>query len=270
MLAIFRKSFRDSRRTVWWLSIGFGLYLLLIMGFYPTIKSQAAEWQKLIDSYPEGVLTMFYGAEIAEFDMTDPGMYIQTQFGGYSVLILGAIVIVQAFNAFTNAERDHSLDMVLSLPVSRRAYLFGRALNTALGMALVLGAWLLTFLVSMLLWPEFDASVGRLVLSIVSAFLFLMVVAGYSYLLAVAVPSSRRFAGPIAYLLLIGTFLIYGLSAAVDALKPLQPFLINHYFNMGEIIRNGIRWSDWAVMIGATVVLLALAGWWVDRKEFGV
>ncbi len=270
MLAVFRKSFRDSRRTVWWLSVGFGLYLLLIMGFYPTIKSQAAEWQELIDSYPESILAMFYGGEVAEFDITEAGIYIQTQFGGYSVLILGAIVIVQAFNAFTNAERDHSLDMMLSLPVSRRAYLFGRVLNTALGMALVLGAWLITFLVSMLLWPEFDVSVGRLALSIVSAFLFLMVVAGYSYLLAVIVPSSRHFAGPIAYLLLIGSFLIYGFSAMVDALKPLQPFLINHYFNMGEVIRGGVQFGDWTVMISVAIILLALAGWLVDRKEFGV
>lgn len=270
MVAIFHKSFHDSRRTVMWLSIGFGLYLLLIMGFYPTIKDQADDWKELIDSYPEGVLEMFYGGEVAEFDMSEPGIYVQTQFGGYSVLILGAIVIAQAFNAFTNAERDHSLDMLLSLPVSRRRYLLGRALHTAVSMALVLAAWLAAFLLSMLIWPEFDASILNLTLSLVGAFLFLMVVAGYSYLLAVLVPSSRRFAGAIAYLLLIGTFLVYGFSAAVDALKPVQPFLINHYFNMGEIIRDGVQWGDWAVMASTAAVLFALAWWLVDRKEFGV
>lgn len=270
MMAIFHKSIYDSRRTALWLSIGFGLYLLLIMGLYPTIKSQAAEWKELIESYPEGVLAMFYGGEVAEFDMTEPGMYVQTEFGGYSVLILGAIVVVQAFNAFTNAERDHSLDMMLSLPVSRRRYLLGRLLSTATVMALVLTAWLAGFLVSMLIWPEIELSVGNLVLSIVGAFLFLMVVAGYSYLLAVVVPSNRRFAGAIAYLLLIGTFLIYGLSAIVDALKPIQPFLINHYFNMGKIIRNGAQLGDWAVLTGAALILFALAWWLVDRKELGV
>lgn len=270
MMAIFHKSFHDSRRTALWLSIGFGLYLLLIMGFYPTIKNQANEWKELLDSYPQGVLEMFYGGEVAEFDIADPGIYVQTQFSGYSVLILGAIVIAQAFNAFTNAERDHSLDMVLSLPVSRRSYLMGRVLSTATVMALVLAAWLASFLVSMLIWPAIEMSVGHLVLSMVGAFLFLMVVAGYSYLLAVVVPSSRRFAGAIAYLLLIGTFLIYGFSAVVDTLKPIQPFLINHYFNMGEIIREGVQWGDWAVMGGATAALFALAWWLVDRKELGV
>ena len=69
---------------------------------------------------------------------------MQTEFASYSVLILGAIIISQAFNAFSNAERDYTMDMLLSLPVSRRHYLLGRLLNTAAVMALVLGAsgWL--------------------------------------------------------------------------------------------------------------------------------
>ncbi|MEW6580901.1 MAG: ABC transporter permease subunit [Chloroflexota bacterium] len=270
MAAIFRKAFRDSRRSTLWLSIGFGLYVFFIMAFYPSIKDQADEWQKLIDSYPEGVLAMFYGEDMADFDMTEPGTWVQTEFGSYSVLILGAIVIAQAFNAFTNAERDGTLDMLLSLPVSRRRYLLGRALNTAVVMALVLAACLAGFLASMLIWPEFDASVVNLALSMVGAFLFLMVVAGYTYLLAVAVPSSRRFAGAIAYLLLIGSFLVYGFSAVVDALEPIQPLLLQHYFNMGTVIRDGAQLGDWAVMAVTALIYFALAWWLVDRKELGV
>ncbi|MCZ7540180.1 MAG: ABC transporter permease, partial [Anaerolineae bacterium] len=183
MTAIFRKAFRDSRRSAFWLSLGFGLYVMLLMAMYPAVKNQADEWKELIDSYPEGVLAMFYGGDMADFDMTEPGTWVQTEFASYSVLILGAIVIAQAFNAFTNAERDHTMDMLLSLPVSRRHYLLGRALNTAAVMALVLGACLAGFLLSMLLWPEFDPPVANLALSMIGALLYLMVVAGYSYLL---------------------------------------------------------------------------------------
>lgn len=270
MAAIFRKAFRDSRRSAFWLSLGFGLYVMLLMAMYPAVKGQADEWKELIDSYPEGVLAMFYGGDMADFDMTEPGTWVQTEFASYSVLILGAIVIAQAFNAFANAERDHTMDMLLSLPVSRRHYLLGRALNTAAVMALVLGACLAGFLLSMLLWPEFDPPAANLALSMIGAFLYLMVVAGYSYLLAVLVPSSRRFAGAIAYLLLIGSFLIYGLSAVVEALEPVQPLLLQHYFNMGTVIRDGAQLGDWAVMAVVALAYLALAWWLVDRKELGV
>ena len=270
MAAIFRKAFRDSRRSTFWLSIGFGLYVMFLMAFYTSVKDQADEWKKLIEAYPEGVLAMFYGGDMADFDMTEPGTWVQTEFASYSVLILGTIVISQAFNAFSNAERDYTMDMLLSLPVSRRHYLLGRLLNTAAVMALVLGACLAGFLVSMLLWPAFDPPVTNLALSMIGAFLYLMVVAGYTYLLAVVVPSSRRFAGAIAYLLLIGSFLVYGLSAAVKALEPLQPLLLPHYFNMGAVIREGAQLGDWAVMAVTALAYFVLAWWLVDRKELGV
>jgi len=270
MVAIFHKSFHDSRRTALWLSIGFGLYVIFIMAFYPAFRDQASDFQKLIESYPKEFLAMFYGGDVEELDLTEPGTFVQTEFASYSVLILGAIAIAQAFNAFTNAERDNSLDMLLSLPVSRRRYLLGRVLSTATVMALVLAACLAGFLVSRFVWPEFDVSVPNLVLGMVGAWLFVMVCAGYSYLLAVIVPSSRHFAGPIAYLLLIGPFLIYGIATTIDALKPLQPLMLQHYFNMGKVIRDGVQWGDWAVMAGMALIYFALAWWLVDRKELGV
>jgi len=159
---------------------------------------------------------------------------------------------------------------LLSLPVSRRRYLLGRVLSTATVMALVLAACLAGFLVSRFVWPEFDVSVPNLVLGMVGAWLFVIVCAGYSYLLAVIVPSSRHFAGPIAYLLLIGPFLIYGIATTIDALKPLRPLMLQHYYNMGSIIRDGVQLRDWAVMGGVALVLYALAWWLVDRKELGV
>ncbi len=270
MRAIFRKAFRDSRRSTFWLSVGFALYLVFLMAFYPTFKNQGEELQDLLNSYPDELLAMFYGGDTADLDMTEPGTFIQTEFGSYGVVILGAIVISGAFNAVTNAERDGTLDMMLSLPVSRRRYLLGRMLNTAVSMLIVLAACLLGFLVSMQIWPEFDASRVNLALGMLGSFLYLMVVSGIAYLLAAVVPSSRRFAGAIAYVILIGSFLLYGFSSLVDALAKMRPLLLNHYFNMGEIIREGPQVSDWLVMAVVAAVYFALAWWLIDRKELGV
>jgi len=56
----------------------------------------------------------------------------------------------------------------------------------------------------------------------------------------------------------------------VDALKPLRPLMLQHYYNMGSIIRDGVQLRNWAVMGGVALVLYALAWWLVDRKELGV
>jgi hypothetical protein len=46
--------------------------------------------------------------------------------------------------------------------------------------------------------------------------------------------------------------------------------LLQHYFNMGTVIRDGAQLGDWAVMAVTALIYFALAWWLVDRKELGV
>jgi len=270
MAAVLHKAFRDSRRTALWLALGFALYAEFIVAFYPSLVKQSASYDQVLESFPKGMLDMFYGGDAGAFSITDPGVYVQIEAMAWLLLILGAVVIVQAFNAITNAERDGTMDLLLSYPISRRQMLVGRALNTALLTLIVLAATALAFWAASYLWPEFDVQAVRLWLAILGAFLPLMVVAGFTYLLASVVPSSRRFAGPLAYLFLMGGYLIYSLSAMITQLKPIKPLFIYDYYNAGEVIRAGVPWGDWAVLAAAALLLFAAAWYLVDRKEMGV
>lgn len=267
--AVFRKAFRDSRRGMIWLSVGLGLYILFVMSFYPTLVDQAEDFNDLLNSYPDEMLGMIYG-ETGDIDLTAPGTFIHTYFATYGVIIIGVAAIVQAFNAVTNAERDGTLDVMLSLPISRRKYLVGRFLNTVASVLIVLTASFLVFFVSSLIWPVFDIAVGDLLVGIYGAFFPLVVVTTFAYMLAAIVPSSKHFVGPVAYLFFIGSYLVYGFSAGVDALKDIRPLLLFDYYNVGNIVRNGVNLGDWGLL---TVVALAygLIAWWrIDHKELGV
>ncbi len=270
MASIFNKAFRDSKRTMIWLSIGLGLYILMMMSIYPSLAEQADEISELMESYPEGIMRMFYSGDISEFNIVDPGIFLQTYVGTWGLLILGAIVIVQAFNAFTNAERDGTMDMTLSLPVSRRDLLVGRALNTAVTMLVVLAVCAVTVIVCAQIWPEFETDMVRVTIALLAGIFPLMVVAGFTYLLAVWVPSSRRFAGPIAYLFFFGSYLIYGLVGTVESLHWVQPLLLFDYYDIGGIINHGVDITNWLIMAAAAAVYFGLAWWLVDRKELGV
>jgi ABC-2 type transport system permease protein len=270
MASIFNKAFRDSKRTMIWLSIGLGLYILMMMSIYPSLAEQADEISDLMDSYPESIMRMFYSGDVSEFNIVDPGIFLQTYVGTWGLLILGAIVIVQAFNAFTNAERDGTMDMTLSLPVSRRDLLVGRALNTAVTMLVVLVICALTVIVCAQIWPEFDAEMVRVTLALVGAIFPLMVVAGFTYLLAVWVPSSRRFAGPIAYLFFFGSYLIHGLAGTVESLDWIRSLMLFNYYDAGSIVNHGVDITDWLILAAVAAVYFGLAWWLVDRKELGV
>ena len=270
MAVVLKKALRDSRRGTLWLALGLSAYALFLMAFYPAMLEQSEEMDELIQSYPKEMLSLFYGGDIDEISMSDPGTFVQVEFGTWMLLILGAIVIGQAFNAFTNAERDGSMDMLLSLPISRRNLLWGRVANTAIMLLAILTACFLACALSTVLWPEFDVAIGKLSLALYSMVVPLMVIASFTYLLATLIPSSKRFAGALAYLFMVGSYLLYGFSGAVDQLKDIRPLMLFDYYNAGDIIRHGVDITDWLLLSAVAVIYLAVAWWAVERKELSV
>lgn len=270
VVAVFRKAFRDSSRVTWWLVVFSVLYVLMIMAFYPSMIDQSAEMDKLLDAYPDEMMKAFYGGDVEDLSISEPGNYIQSQFIMWMELMMGVIVIVQAFNAVTNAERDGTLDVMLSLPVSRRMYLIGRVANTTvITLILLLASWVPLWL-STYIWPEFDVSPLRLALGTFGLFFPVMLVAGFAYLLAAVVPSSRHFAGPVAYLFLIGSYIIYMFAVTIEKLHGLKPVFLFHYYNGGETIRHGVPLGDWLLLAVVGSVYFVLAWYFIDKKELAV
>jgi ABC-2 type transport system permease protein len=270
MMAVFRKALRDSRRMNIWLAIGLVSYALFVMAFYSSIVDQSEELDDLLDSYPDEMIAMFYGGDVADLSITDPGTYVQSQYTLWVVLIMGAIVIGQAFNAITNAERDGTLDVMLSLPVSRRRMLLGRIGNTAVSILVVIIASWVAFGISTVIWPEFDVGVLDLAIGFFGAFFPLMVITGFTYMLATLVPSSRHMAGALAYLFLLGSYLVYVFSLGVEALNDIQPLMLFDYYNSAVAIREGVQWGDWATLSLVALAYFGVAYWAIDRKELGV
>lgn len=271
MWAVFLKSFRDSRRTVLWMSIGLGLYVLLVMSFYPSIVEQQATFDEMMSSeYYENMMKMFAGSDATNISVADPGVYLNSQLMVWAVLILGAMVMIQAFNAVTNPERNGTMDVLMSFPVTRREMLMARFANTALSLFLVLTVCFLTLVVSMEIWPEFDVPLGNLAAALYGAFFILIAQAAFTYFLVSIVPSSKRWAGAIAYTVFFGGYLIYGLSTLNDTLENLQPFFLFDYYNLVDILENGLNMGHVALMLALTMIFAGLAWWSIDRKELGV
>lgn len=268
ILPVLHKALRDSRRGTLWLSIGLALYAIMIMAFYPVVQEQDEELTDLIDSMPRQMISLFYSGDTDNLSLSDPGNYIHTQYLLWLVLLLGAVVIGQAFNAITNAERDGSLDMLLSLPVSRRAMLLGRMANTLIGVFVVLAISYAVFFAFSLFMPEFEIGAGELALATFGAMLPLLLVTCFAYMLAALVPARRRFAGAVAYFMLIGSYAVYGYTAVVPDLEWIAPLMFFHYYNAADLVHEGIAVGDWAVLLGMSALYFGLAWWAIERREF--
>jgi len=270
MWNVLRKSLRDSRWGLLWLSLALAGYAVLVMSLFPSIVEQAEDLNELIEQYPPEVMAFVgYSDDVSTIDLAEPGGYLQAQFIIWLILIVGALVIAQAFNSVTNAERDGTLDLMLSLPLRRRTYLVGRYLYTLTYIVLVLTACFAAFALSMILFPAFNLPLGELALAVYGAALPLALTASFAYLLAVLLPSRYRLGGPLAYLFLIGSYLFHSLSAAFETLEDLRPLFFFEYYSALTVVVEGVSWSDWA-LLAAFILLYGFIAWWrIDAKELG-
>jgi ABC-2 type transport system permease protein len=271
MYPVFSKALRDSRRTIIALSIGFALYALFVLAFYPAILEEQESFDEMMQSYPEEMIGfMTGGQDLSEFSISDPGTFLNTEFSIWMVLIMGAIVIRQALNSVTNPERDGTMDMMMSLPVSRTEVLLGRIAAMVVMLFIVLTASIVALLIGRAIWPEFDVPVIALARAMYGALFLLMVVGGFTFVLATVFPSRARFIGGLAYLFLIGSYILHGFTGVIDSLSGLHSFFIFDYYNVRLLINEGIDAGDWALLIGLAAALLTFSWWNFERKELGV
>lgn len=270
ILVIIRKLLRDSRKALIWTGIGVGLYTAMILAFYPSVASQGDEFQELIDSYPEEMIAAMYSGDMNDFKIADPAIFLQIETVIWIILILGAVITVQAFNGTLNAERDNKMDLMLSLPISRHELILARMLHTAL--TVIIGL-LALFVPVVLIQPAIDGfyiAPGDLAIGLTGAFILLMVQSGLSYSLATFAPSHSRWAGAIAFAYFYGAYLMMAFTQTVDLIDRISPLFIFKYFNMAETINQGIDGSDWLILGTVALVLHGVAFWRFQHKELGV
>lgn len=271
MLSVVKKSFRDSRWFIFWLSVGLVIYLAQVLAVYPSIKEQQADLDELLATYPDEAMGMLYGGNTgSDFSIADPAAYMQSQFMTWVVLIVGGMMTAQAFKVITNAERNGKMDAMLSLPIARRELLLGHLITNTITVLVVLSACVLSAIGLAAAIPEFDLAAGDIALGIYGAFFIIMAQISIAYMLASLVPSRWKWAGAVAYVSFFSAYLLNGFKGSVEILDTLSPLFMFNYYSAVETMTNGVNVSNWLVLIAVMVFSCGLAWWGIDRKEMGV
>ena len=265
MWAVFEKAFYDARRTILWVSVGLAIFGLFAAAIYPSFAEQADELSEIYEAIPDSLMGLIGG----ELDLSDPVVFMNVEFMLWAVLILGAVVMVQAFNAVTNAERNGTMDVMMAFPISRRDLLFGRYLNTLATLLIILTVIFLTIFGSTLLWEEVDIAFGDVVIMVYGSLIILVPYATFTYALTTFIPSSKRWAGAVAYALFFGMYFIHGIAGTTDALTSIQPLMLFDYYNGVDIVRQGVEVANILIMAVVTAIFVGLAWWQIDKKGIG-
>lgn len=241
-----------ARGALIW-SAALGALGALFVALYPSISGSGASIEQMMSSMPAAMRDMIgYGGDA--FSSVE-GWLAGEMLSFLVPLALSFFPILVASSAIAGAEENGTMDMLLGNPLSRSQFALARFAAAAillLGIVTLMGAvtWLTGIIV------DVDLGLGSMAAASLSLWSLCIFFGGIALLLSAAL--HRRFlALAIPATLLILMYFVDGLASSVelfDAIKPLSAF--NYY---GSAIQNGMDWTGFGVLAGATAALVSVA-----------
>jgi len=253
MRSVYLKTLYDKRFFVLGWTIGFIALAALMTSFFPAMKTTGLD--ELVKNMPPafkglvGDLTL-----LQHFDT-----YLASQLFDIRVpLIAGIMAIMLGLGLSISEEENGVLRTITALRIGRISLL----VQKWLAMVTIIIVSALGFLVGTYAVIPFisDATIGNDELSRLIMMTILIMTAYGTIPFAVAFASGRRSAATfVAIFVIIGGFILSTFGQAVDWLQDYEKLSLLHYFPAADIVTDGIKIGDVAVLGGLTFVLLVLA-----------
>jgi ABC-2 type transport system permease protein len=266
MGTIFRYSLTKSRGAIMGWGLGlFALGLLIVPIFDIFAEDQAIEGLlQAFESYPPELFAFF--GDFA--DMATPEGFLGIEYFSYLPIILGIYAIQAGSGLLASDEESGTLDLTMAHPLSRTSMFLGRALALLVSLVAILTiAWLGIALPSSTS-ETFNLDTGKLALAFLSLLAILLLFATLALFLSMVLPS-RRAAGMVSGLLLVGGFFVNGLSAIDSNLEAIAEYLPLKYYQ-GAAVFDNFEPTWLAGLLAAAVIFGFLAWWRFKRRDIRV
>lgn len=245
------------RGTIVW-ALSLGLLGALYVFLYPSMSGQMDQYMK---SMPEEYLA-FLGLEGGGMS-TLAGFLDIEQYSIVAPLALAFLPIIMGARAIAGAEEIKSLDVLLSNPLPRWMVV------TSAFLTMLVEVVAIVTVMAVLVWVPVKMSGQELAVSRLAAgslnLVPLCLFFGGMALLFSAVVRRPGLAIAVPGAVLVVSYVLNGLAAAVDRISGLQPLSIFHHY--GSAIRDGMPWGSAALISLLAVTFVALAALGFARRD---
>lgn len=265
MIALVTTTIRKNLRSLLaYLAIA-ALLVWIYVAIFPSLADQAAEFEKLIQTYPEGFLEAFGVEDAAQTFQSIEGFIATEHYSLMWPLILIIMVVSFGSGAIAGEVDRGTIELLLAQPLSRSRIYWGKLVA---GMALIF-AFALTSAFSVVpfsLLHNVELQLTNHLTIAVLGSLFGWAILGMTMLLSSFSSSRGRVASLSAGILLLmyAAKIIASLKESLEELKYTSFF---HYFDhTNAVINNSIRLENALVFVGAAVVT-SLLGWLIFLRR---
>ncbi|MGK2956135.1 MAG: ABC transporter permease subunit [Solirubrobacterales bacterium] len=256
------ESFREHRRSLVWWTIGITLMVATTVVFYPSIEDSPglSDYSKEL---PDAMRALFVGGEL---DLTSPVGYLNSQiFALLGPALLAIFAVSAGASAIAGDEERGLLDIKLAQPLSRRTLVLQQFAWLVLGVVILTTVLLLTVYFGS---RPFGLDIGfmDLLAACISTGLFGLFIGSIALTIGCLHPG-RTVAVSTAAAVATAAWMLDGLSKAVDWLEPFR-FLSAYYQAFGQNpLSNGAPWQSWMVLALATLTLLLVSIFGLQRRD---
>lgn len=265
--SVFRATLWERRRSIVWWVIGMVSLAGLTVAFYPSIRSDTASFEALIDSIPEGLMSVF-GMDDASALTTATGLVNSRLYSGIGPVILAVLGIGMGTAAIAGEEERGTLNLLMAQPVGRSRVIIDK---TAAAVVLITAVVAAMFLTLLILNPivELEFSIVNMLAANVSLGALTLVFFGLALAIG-AITGNRSLTVGIASGMTAAAFFINGLAPLVDELAWMQRLTPFYWLQEPNPLANGFHVGWLALMIVVSAVLVVIAIWGFERRDIDV
>ncbi|MGD0274005.1 MAG: ABC transporter permease subunit [Gaiellaceae bacterium] len=261
--SVFAKTLRERLRAFRWWCLGTLGFVALYGSVYPSISGNKS-LNDLIKNYPEA-LKGFIGFG-GNLDIASGAGYLGSEvFSFWGPTVLLAVAISAGAAALAGEEEHGTLDLLLSLPLSRtRCLLEKLAALVCETLALAFVLWILLVVAS------YSAGMGVNAGNLGAAVLVLLLFALDFGVLALAIGAAtgrRALAIGLSATLAVAADVVNALAPLaswLDGVKLASPF---YYYTHGDPLRNGVNATDAIILVAIAVAFAAVAPLLFRRRD---
>ncbi|MGA9761121.1 MAG: ABC transporter permease subunit [Gaiellaceae bacterium] len=260
---VFAKTLRERRRGFLWWTIGLVAFAAMYSAVFPSVRGNNS-LNKLVQAYPQA-LKGFIGFG-GNLDISSGAGYLGSEvFSLVAPLIFLAMAIGAGAAAIAGEEERGTLDLLLSLPLTRSACLLQKlAALVCEVLALGLALWIALAILA----PATGMHVSTMHLAAAVLDLVLLTLVFGTLALAIGAASGRRALSiGLAAALAVAAYVIAALAPLaswLDRVKLISPY---YYYSHGDPLRHGLDLTDTIVLAAAALVIAVVCPFVFRRRD---
>lgn len=254
MLSIIKWEIWQRRWSVLWWCVGVTALIAVNLAFYPSFRDQQQQLNEAFSSIPESAVSFFSDTG----DFMSPVGYLSSQiFYLMLPMLLGILAISLGSSLLAREEKEGTIELLLSRPISRTSLLAGKllagcAITTLVGFVALIVTVVLSKLVSI------DVSLSGIALASIAALLLALSFGAVAFVIT-TFGKARMASVGLAALFALGGYIIASLIDLASWLKwPARLFPFD-YYKPAEIMQGTYNWANALFLVCVIVAAVTIS-----------